>query len=182
MGWLLGKMVSPIHRKPRPITHVTGCCNRARSGASPESHRATNNKSKANNMGSVGMYHPMEVRPNSLRLTDNGTRKSTTDRYPSMRANAIQTTAKTRGSARTCGTSNHQPARAMAVMRMPPAQPACFVVQGDNSGVIYALGVCARCSVSQASMARNEAPTAMTAVITTMSHLTGLDFLSAAEA
>ena len=24
-GWLLGKMVSPIHTKPARITHVTGC-------------------------------------------------------------------------------------------------------------------------------------------------------------
>ena len=31
-------------------------------------------------MGSVGMYHPMEMSPNSLKLTDRGTKKSTVER------------------------------------------------------------------------------------------------------
>ena len=77
-GWLLGKMVSPIHTNPARITHVTGCCQSARSSLCPDSHRAQDSSSRANNIGSVGMYHPTDVNPNSLKLMDNGTSASTT--------------------------------------------------------------------------------------------------------
>ena len=77
-GWLLGKMVSPIHTKPARTTHVTGCFQSVRSSLFPDSHRAQESSRRANSIGSVGMYHPTDVNPNSLKLMDNGTRANTT--------------------------------------------------------------------------------------------------------
>ena len=77
-GWLLGKMVSPIHTNPARTTHVTGCFQSVRSNLFPDSQRAQDNNNRANNIGSVGMYHPTDVSPNSLKLMDSGTRANTT--------------------------------------------------------------------------------------------------------
>ena len=99
--WLLGSTVSPIHTKPATTTHVTGCWRKSRSGVWPESQRATKTASKAKSMGSVGMYHPMDVSPNSLRLTERGTKNKTVDRYRSTRANPHHARSKAGGRANT---------------------------------------------------------------------------------
>ena len=128
-------------------------------------------------MGSVGMYHPMDVSPNSLRLTESGTKHNTVERYRSVRAKPHQAMRTATGRTNTYGASSAQPAKARRVMARPASHPARAVVM-----VFVQEAFWARCNVSQASMAKKAAPTATTDVITTISQRMGLAFLSAALA
>ena len=77
-GWLLGKMVSPIHTNPARVTHVTGCFQSARSSFSPTASARRRAAGGRTASARSGMYHPTDVSPNSLKLMDKGTRANTT--------------------------------------------------------------------------------------------------------